>query len=262
MRIPREADNRAFLAVMGIVKNEALNIDEWIGHYLWQGADHIFLINNGSTDDTDERISRWVEDGRVTLVSRPEKHRQTAHYRAVYREQKIRKHFRWLLIADADEFWFSPTEGSLTAALDALDGFDLVFCRWTMFGSAGHVEHPASLRRDLTLRQPRLGVHRDVKWAARTDALAGGRCITLHRPGGLDSARTVTETETLRLNHYITQSEEFWRGTKMTRGDADNPDYARSMTTMQAIDILCTVEERTLADMVEAAGPAAWGRGG
>ncbi len=263
LRIPREADTRAFLAVMGIVKNEALNIDEWIGHYLWQGADHIFLIDNGSTDDTVERISRWVEGGRVTLVSRPEKYKQTEHYQAVYRDEHIRARFRWLLVADADEFWFSPTEGGVAEALTALDEFDLVYCRWTIFGCSGQDNHPTSLRKDLIMREPRPGPHEHSKWVAKTSTL-DMRNANQHRVFGVCSSRTVTEGDSLRLNHYQSQSREFWGNVKMTRGDVHFPtsERMRSWAEFDSINAACTVEDRTLADMVEAAGPAAWGRGG
>lgn len=95
---------------MCIVKNENLNIDEWIDHYFWQGADHLFIIDNGSTDDTFERVQQRAKGhDKITVVKRAQRHKQDAHYQDVFLKFQMRKRFRWLLVADADEFWFAPS---------------------------------------------------------------------------------------------------------------------------------------------------------
>ena len=48
------------LSVGGVFKNEAHSIKEWIDHYLFHGADHFYLINDGSTDNT-LSIARMLE---------------------------------------------------------------------------------------------------------------------------------------------------------------------------------------------------------
>ena len=40
-----------FVSVLAIFKNEGMNIKEWIEHYIWQGIEHFYLINNDSTDN-------------------------------------------------------------------------------------------------------------------------------------------------------------------------------------------------------------------
>lgn len=59
------------LCVLGIFKNEAFNIREWVEHYEWQGADKIFLIDNGSTDNSMELLSDYVQRGLVEVISLP-----------------------------------------------------------------------------------------------------------------------------------------------------------------------------------------------
>ncbi|KAF0114211.1 MAG: hypothetical protein FD150_1646 [Rhodobacteraceae bacterium] len=54
------------------MKNETHLIEEWLDHYLANGAERIFLIDNGSTDDTLAKIAPWLGDGRVELVIYPE----------------------------------------------------------------------------------------------------------------------------------------------------------------------------------------------
>ena len=36
-----------YLSVLGIFKNEAHIFAEWIEHYLTEGVDHFFLVDNG-----------------------------------------------------------------------------------------------------------------------------------------------------------------------------------------------------------------------
>ena len=247
------SDRRARLAVMCIVKNESMNIDEWFEHYFWQGADHIFVIDNGSTDDTVEKVQVWARAHPVTLVRRDEPHRQREHYRHVFRTENLAQRFRWLLIADADEFWFPTRAGKLTDVLDELDQFDVIYCNWTTFGSAGHDAHPASLRAALTRRSAEPEPHEFSKWVAKTNALGGGRHIGIHRVVGACSSKTITESAALQLNHYVIQSREFWREVKMQRGDVFDRTHAqlRDLKKFDEIDALCTVEDRRLADLVK-----------
>ena len=56
--------------VVGIFKNEAMGIAEWISHYRWQGAKHIYLIDNNSTDDWRSRLG--PEDWATLTVKRRE----------------------------------------------------------------------------------------------------------------------------------------------------------------------------------------------
>ena len=247
----RKHDARAQLAVMGIVKNEELNIAEWIEHYQWQGADHIFLIDNGSTDSTRDIIRRY---GNVTLLERPEPHRQVEHYRWAYTHCQIRKRFNWLLIADADEFWFCKEGGRVADALERFPETSVIYCNWSIFGGGGE-KHPKSLRAELTLRQ---ACHDHSKWVARTDALRDSEGINIHRVHGADSGKTLTDYETFQLNHYMTQSREFWETAKMARGDVyqEEWDRRRGWAEFDDINSKCDTVDDTLARQVIAAAPS------
>ena len=35
-----------YFSLLGIFKNEADGMQEWLEHYLWQGVEHFFIINN------------------------------------------------------------------------------------------------------------------------------------------------------------------------------------------------------------------------
>ena len=242
---------RQKLGLLAIMKNEALNVREWIEHYRWQGVDRIFLIDNGSTDGSCELIAKDVREGYVELFVRPQSHRQWAHYQAVFVQAKICERVEWLAMADLDEFWFSPGSNLRSALLlDEFKEIDLIYANWKMFGACGHSTHPPSVRRHLTLRQPVLGQHADTKWICRTDAIKHRHDISIHKVSGIDSARVVSDNVRFHLNHYPIQSMEYFTKVKMTRGDVSSPglDGVRDLAYFHRHDSPATYEDRLLAD--------------
>lgn len=219
------------IGVMAIMKNEGMNLREWIDHYRWQGADKIFLIDNGSDDGSRELIAAEIRSGYVEYHSRLKPHSQVEHIREIYQSCSVEDKVEWLLMVDLDEFVYSPL-GSLKLALGVLaQDADLIYMNWRMFGSAGHQEHPKSLRRDLTLRQAALGRHCNSKWLCRTRSIRSPDAIGIHKVEWVNSNRTVSDNELLKLNHYVTQSVEYFTKVKMVRGDASNAlsDKVRDM---------------------------------
>ncbi len=246
--------HRAQLCVMTIVKNEARNISEWIDHYFWQGAAHIFIIDNGSNDSTVKIIEAHPRRRDVTLYLLARPYRQVEHYRHVFRKERIANRFKWLIIADADEFWFDKEGEGLPAALHAREAFDLIYCNWTIFGTSGHEAHPASLRKELTKCQPKLGPHEFTKWAVKTDSIKGRSAITVHKVAGCRSSHTISDNERFQINHYFTQSLEFWREVKMRRGDVVDPanDAARTLEMFHGTEAACIDQDEKLSLMVKA----------
>ena len=45
-------DKPYFLSIVAVFKNEAMGMEEWLNHYIMQGVEHFYLIDNGSTDGT------------------------------------------------------------------------------------------------------------------------------------------------------------------------------------------------------------------
>ncbi|MCX7286123.1 MAG: glycosyltransferase family 2 protein [Rhodobacterales bacterium] len=245
----------AKLGVLAIMKNEALNLDEWIEHYLWMGAGRIFLIDNGSTDDTVAKARAWVTRGRVELVIYPQRHQQERHYRTAVRHFRIAEKCEWLLVADLDEFWFCPAGDRLDQALAEFRGYDVIYSNWVMFGSAGLIDHPDSVREGFTLRRPGVAGHNESKYFCRTRVLKDGALPGIHKVRGADSARTVSDTQRFQLNHYPIQSEAFFKAVKMTRGASDNAqsDSIRDLDYFRRYDEGCDHPDRRLADLVAAA---------
>lgn len=251
-RDARKTDTRDTLCVMAIVKNEALNIVEWIDHYFWQGASHLFIIDNGSRDSTTALIRSHPRSRDITLFDLPRPHRQAEHYRHVFRAARLRSRFQWMLVADADEFWFSPSGKSLPEVLHALRNYDLIYCNWTNFGSSGHESHPASLRKELIRCAPALETHDLSKWVVRTDAIRWPSQIRIHKVSGCRSTHVISENVQLRINHYTTQSLHYWTTVKMTRGDSFDPalEHSRDLAQFEDLERRFTATDDTLARQV------------
>lgn len=241
---------RAKLGVLAILKNESLNLREWVAHYRWQGVEKFFLIDNGSTDNGENVLREEIKSGLVEWYVRPRPHAQVSHYRIVYHRAAISHKVEWLIMADLDEFWYAPNS-NLRDEVSNLKGVDLLYANWRNFGSNGNKEHPPSLRRSLTLRDPRLGAHSSTKWLVRTDAVRFPWQLKMHKVKGISSERVVSDNERFRLNHYLTQSLHYFTTVKMTRGDACNrrSDTLRNMAYFKAADDVATCEDRELAEL-------------
>ena len=60
-----------FLSVLAQFKNETMNLKVWIEHYLWQGVEHFYLIDNGSTDNPLSILQEYINRGIVSYYYKP-----------------------------------------------------------------------------------------------------------------------------------------------------------------------------------------------
>jgi hypothetical protein len=240
------------LDVLAIMKNESQNLEEWVDHYLWMGANRICLIDNGSTDDTVAKARVLEAQEKVRLIRLRRPHRQRQHTWTAYEKFEIARHSDWVLIADLDEFWFCPNGDTLPTALAGFPEIDLIYCNWVQFGSGGLIRQPPSVREGFTLRRPGLASH--TKYICRTAAVTAPTDLHIHRVRSPNPLRTVTNPPRFQLNHYSIQSLEFFQSVKMTRGDAGGQakDSMRDMDYFHLHDDGCTQTDRTLADLVAA----------
>lgn len=238
-----------FLAVLAIFKNETMNLEEWISHYLWQGVEHFYLIDNGSTDDPQRILDKYAS--RITYYSRPARHSQAKHYNEVF--ESIRTECRWLIVADLDEFWYSNRSGTISTLLSGLDeSVDVVYAPWRMFGASGHVKHPKSLREDLVHCWENVAQNR--KYIIRAERFNTGDLDIHYVRSEKTSLVDLTGEAGFVLNHYPLQSMEFFEKVKMTRGSAcvQRHDAIRTHDYFKAYDSLATHKNTELSELVKA----------
>ena len=198
-------------------------------------VDHIFLIDNGSTDDYLKEIEAFIAIGKVTLLIDPTPYDQDAIYsRQLTMYLPIVK---WLAILDLDEFLYARN-GTITSYLGSL-GADVGAVRlgWKQYGSSGLKTQPESIIHSFLQRGPFRNDDVNIKSIFR------GRAVThlqMHATGiahqyqdvmpyqppksrGSEEGEDALRQHQLHLNHYQLQSREWFMKVKSTRGSATTP---------------------------------------
>jgi len=222
------------LCIVAIFKNEGHALKEWIEHYLREGVEQFFLVDNGSTDGYElhgyeDKVEIWIN---------PKKHAQVElinHYL-----QKAKK-YDWVLVVDLDEFMYARNGfKTIKEYLRTVPpSVHEIHVPWKLFGSSGHIKQPKSIIQGFTKRQKypdKFGtsnmVFTETKSIVRGSALKniGVHVHTkthkqLPNRGTLDTTFQSIHEKLLResflhLNHYRIQSWDWFSNVKMTRGDA------------------------------------------
>ena len=212
-----------FLSVLAIFKNETMNLKLWIDHYLWQGVDHFYLIDNGSDDNPLSILNEYINNGIVSYFYLPERHKQVEYYKFVFDNQNIKNKTQWLAVCDLDEFFFGVDQ-KLTTKIRSLEPyFDYILCNWKMFGSSGLTKHPPDIRTAITHCENSL--HQNTKYIFKPNIIKDSSQIWIHKLlniSNINPKRIRIANQLIKLNHYPIQSQEFFKKVKMTRGDVNN----------------------------------------
>lgn len=237
-----------FLSVVAIFKNESHAIREWVEHYINQGVDHFFMIDNGSTDNTTQKIKEYVDKGLISLITDSTKWAQIELYNKHY--LKKCKSSEWVIVCDLDEFiyarnGFSKISDYLKARKSETG---LIRVPWKMFGSSGHVTQPEKIihgfiNRSLYDGEVKPGTdmpgYSTSKIIVRSKALkkidihtarikksyltedSAGRVPNLSDPHFQPISEQLLKESHLHLNHYAIQSKNWFLEVKCTRGDVN-----------------------------------------
>ena len=237
-------------SVLSIFKNETMNLKLWIEHYLWQGIEHFYLIDNGSDDNPLNILQEYIDKGLVTYYFLPEKHKQEQHYRYVFNNEILKDKTYWLIVCDLDEFFYG-VDKKLTTKIKSLENYyDYILCNWQMFGSDGLKEQPEDIRTAITHRKSKL--HINTKYIFKTAVVENSFQICIHILNSIKKrTRLRVANQLIRLNHYPIQSLEFFQKVKMTRGAADSKEFdnIRDMSYFKSYDFKETNDE-TLKNLV------------
>lgn len=217
---------RYYLVAAGAFKNEAHILDEWVRHYRLHGVEHLYLINDGSTDNFQEVLAPHIQCGYVTLLHQTEKIDTYPRQKRVY-ERLLRPYLstsKWWAILDLDEFLYDPARIDVKHAIRDMEARDKnvtqLTVRWVMFGSSGHIDQPRLVVPNFLWRKRQVGDN--VKSIFRGDCLKEFD-VHVHKMKRGDTKAC----DALLLNHYAIQSWRFFERVKMTRGDLDR--YAQQV---------------------------------
>lgn len=233
------------LCVLAIFKNETMNMKLWIDHYITQGVNHFYLIDNGSDDNPLNILQEYIDKNIVTYYSLPEQHKQSEHYRAVFTKENLKEKTKWLIVCDLDEFFFGTNE-TLSDALVQYEEYDIIYSNWLMFGSNGLIQHPKDIRIDNNTREEKL--HALKKYIVKPDKIGDVDNIDIHEVHNINNEIFVNDR--IHLNHYSIQSLDFFEKVKMKRGDAVYENNVRDMTYFNRYNENATFEDNLLKNIV------------
>ena len=127
------------LAVVAILKNEALYIKEWLEYHLLAGVDHFYLYDNDSTDNVKEILKPYIDKNIVEYFPFPGKRPQMPAYNEAI--QRFKFDSKYIAFIDLDEFIYPHENKSILEIANEyfnkypeIAGFSM---HWATFGSAG-----------------------------------------------------------------------------------------------------------------------------
>jgi hypothetical protein len=232
---------------MGIFKNEAMGIAEWIEHYLWQGADVILLLDNNSTDNYREQIAGF-DPIKIVVLTASKEFAQEEHYSTTGLDWLRDNNIDIVAVLDLDEYMFSKDgtqlKSALTRIFNSSEQPSAITCKWTMFGSNAHTVQPNSIRHSFTLKKA--DYDENIKTVYKVKDL--NNKISIHTSDV--NGPTLDKSDILQINHYAIQSKEFFEKVKMSRGDATYNKNVRDWNYFEKYDFKDT-EDLTLKTYLE-----------
>jgi hypothetical protein len=245
-----------FLSIIAIFKNEENIMSEWIEHYLAEGVDHFYLINNGSNDDFKRITKPYEQKDIIEIVNDATKYSQVSLYNKYYLN-KIKKETNWIIVADLDEFLYSRKDyKTISQYLSKLpNDVGQVFVPWKMFGSSGYLHSSRSccidnfkwrflynqniknLTKSIinTKYLENIGIHSSNVAIKSKQITSDGKIFGQNE---MNISEEILQNSAIHCNHYAIQSFEWFKRVKMTRGDATTKmhDKVRNISYFNSYD--------------------------
>lgn len=228
------------LSICAIFKNEAPFLDEWVCFHKKMGVQHFYLYNNGSEDDY-ESVLALHDD--VTLIDwnfdyeAAQDDESNVPWIDIQRGAYIHclENFgdenQWIAFIDIDEFLFCPSGEQLPSFLEGYEEFGGLMVNWVVFGTSFVEEIPEGqgLIETFTLRA-RDDYYRNAyaksivqpRFATGPNSVHaffycdGYFAVNPHKEM-VDHRYKVEPPshDLIRINHYWTKSEKFFREHKL-----------------------------------------------
>lgn len=133
-----------YFAMCLIVKNDHLDIVEWIEYHRRLGCSKFYVHDHNSTVPMKETIGEYIASGLVEYEFSDYKTIQNPQLH-IYKEclQKYGKRHRFMGFVDSDEFIVVVDEKeTIPSVLKRYEQFGGLSLNWRMFGTSGHIKRP------------------------------------------------------------------------------------------------------------------------
>ena len=131
------------LSVCLCIKNEAKYMEEFVNHYVRQGVDHFYIVNNGSTDNIEQVIEALEHKEKITLITDNRDFQvltcdqSWAGHKRMLDEHiypRIIHETKWAIIVDADEFMHGKNGYTIKSYLNTLsEDIGCVYVLWNIY---------------------------------------------------------------------------------------------------------------------------------
>ena len=220
-------NKKYYLSIGCIFKNESMGLYEFIEHNFYHGVDHIYLINDFSTDNFMDILEPYINDGKITLFNNDIVTTDTGRQSLIYNKyfKDILPETEWLAIIDIDEYLFSPNDIDIKNIIKKYDNnYNNITVEWINYGSNQCNYQPFSIVSGFN-KHANLGDkdYYSYKSIMKTDFIKnfGIHSSELDSGNSINLSYTTGKNE-LFINHYQLQSKEFFINIKGTRGDVNN----------------------------------------
>jgi len=162
-----------FLSVCVCLKNEANHVAEFIQHYVKQGVDHLYIVDNNSDDNVKEAIEKSGHADLVTLlfddiiIAYQDGHKRvtnTQNHIAMLNNnffRRIKEESEWAIIVDIDEFMFGKNGHTIRTYVSSLGKHvGTVYVMWVLV-LPEKLEN-GEIRDDFTTSNPCFRVNHDM----------------------------------------------------------------------------------------------------
>lgn len=162
-----------YFSICAIFKHEERYIGDWVKYHLGIGAEHIYLYDNESPDNS-AGVAKSIGKSKVTIqtiIGSPVQHVAYARCLADYKFKS-----RWIAFIDIDEFIVTATP--IHNLLRYYEAYPCLCPHWVLFGSNNHLEYaPISVPERFTKCQADVNPH--VK--SIVNPIRTGNWVTPHR---------------------------------------------------------------------------------
>ena len=208
------------LSILAMFKNESTILKSWLEHYIEEGIEHFYLIDNGSTDNYNKILINYKD--KIDLVVDSKRHQvvdcygtQQILYNKYYLE-KVKTETDWIFVCDIDEYLFYKIHNKTIYDFIKLnDNYDVFLIKWIFFGTK-FVNTPINLPLSLTYRQE-LDINNFKKSLSKTDNIIS---LSIHGNEYIidTKIKDLSFKDDLLLNHYQIILNDYFYNVRCVRG--------------------------------------------
>lgn len=234
--------SKYYLCVLSMFKNESTIIEQWIKHYMNEGVEHFYLIDNGSTDNYNKIIDKYIDY--ITLVKDSYRHKfrpQVFLYNKHYLDI-IKKETKWIIVCDIDEYIYNIYPlGNITKFLKNIEisneNISLIWIPWLIFGSKNYKETPINIINSLNKRINNNDIKQGVgygksiyltEFIGNEDTNYEFDCVHFSKTFG--KIKKLTINSNLKCNHYQFISYNYYKDIKCFRQSGSTNNHSNVYT--------------------------------